>query len=186
MRTKILASLAIATAMFTACSETTTTPPPTKAEQCAAGLTSDCIMGTWSISGPTIPSIVGTDTVYLVDQNHNYASSPATLKFYVDEKKGNKFEFVESPLAKGCKSATGKMYGDWSITGTSLTLYAGIGSDCIETSKNRTTLTPIISVNGANVKMTFKQIFFMIPELDGEDAVIKAVASEEYNFVSAD
>ena len=187
MRFKIFASLAIAataTAMFTACSETTTAPPPSKAQQCASGLSADCLLGTWSVDDPIIPTPVGTDTVYLVDQSHNLSASPATLKFYVDDKKANKFEYTESSLAKGCKSPTGKMYGNWSITGNSLYLYANIGSECM--AQNSTTIVPEITIDVDKVYMKFGSVFFMGPELDGDDAVKKTIAAEKYTFVSAE
>ncbi len=183
MRIKFFASLAIAATLFTACSDSTTAPPPSKAQQCASGLTADCLLGTWSVDGPLEPTLVGTDTVYLVDATHNLTASPATLKFYIDEKKANKFEYTESPLAKGCKAPTGKMYGNWSITGASLYLYANIGSECME--KNSTTIVPKITIDGSNVFLDFGPVFFMEPELKGDDAVKKSIDTEKYKFVSA-
>lgn len=184
MRTKILASLAIAAAtMFTACSDDNPTPPPSKAQLCANGITDDCLMGTWSINGPTLPTVVGTDTVYLVDQNHNLSASPAKLKFYIDDKNAKKFEFVNSTLSKAdCITATGKTYGNWEILGSSIHFYANIGNECME--KNDKTIESVVSVSGTDVKLKLKGIFFMEPEIKNEDAVQKALASEEYSFMS--
>lgn len=190
MTIKILASLAIAATMFTACSESTTTPPPSKAEQCAAGLSTDCLMGTWSINGPTLAKSVtsefGTDITYVLDPSHDLSASPATLKFYVDpEKKTNSFEFTNSSLSKAdCKTATGKTYGIWDIVGTSLHLYARIGNDCMATSD--ATIPVTIATEGGIVKLTFQSIFFMEPEMKQSDAIEKQTAIEVYNFVSAD
>ena len=94
MTIKILASLAIAASIFTACSESTTTPP-TKAEQCAAGLSKDCLMGTWSINGPSSedPTVPGS---IIIDPSHNLSAAPATVKFYIDDKKVNRFEYTLS------------------------------------------------------------------------------------------
>ena len=186
----MLAMMAVMTsAMFTACSESTTTPPPSKAEQCAAGLSTDCLMGTWSINGPTLAKSVtsefGTDITYVLDPSHDLSASPATLKFYVDpEKKTNSFEFTNSSLSKAdCKTATGKTYGIWDIVGTSLHLYARIGNDCMATSD--ATIPVTIATEGGIVKLTFQSIFFMEPEMKESDAVEKKTATEVYTFVTA-
>ena len=183
MTIKILASLAIAATLFTACSENATTPPPSKADLCAAGLSTECVMGTWSINGPTVTRTYGTDVVTLIDPSHDLSASPATLKFYVDENKKNTFEFTNSPISKAdCKTATGKTYGTWDIVGTSIHLWARIGNDCMAVSD--ATIPVEISVIGG-VTMTLKQIFFMEPEMKQADAVEKNTAAEVYTFVTS-
>ena len=183
MTIKILASLAIAATMFTACSDSATTPPPTKAEQCAAGLSADCVLGTWSLQGPTIQKTYETDVVTLIDPSHDFGASPATLRFYVDEKQQtNKFEFKNSEASKavGCKPV--KIYGTWDIVGTSLHLRAKTGNDCMAVS-DATIPVEISTVGG--VTMTLKQIFFMEPEMKESDAVERKTATEVYTFVTA-
>ena len=184
MTIKILASLALATTLFTACGDNATTPPPTKAEQCAAGLSADCVLGTWSIQGPTIQRTYGTDVVTLIDPSHDFGASPATLRFYVDEKQQtNKFEFKNSEASKavGCKPV--KIYGTWDIVGTSLHLLAKTGNDCMAVSGD--TIPVDVSVVGGQVTMTLKQIFFMEPEMKESDAVERKTATEVYTFVTA-
>jgi hypothetical protein len=184
MTIKILASLAMAATLFSACSDNATTPPPSKADQCAAGLSNDCVLGTWSIGGPTVMRTVGTDVVYLIDPSHNFEASPATLKFYVDENKTNTFEFTNSVLSKAdCKTATGKTYGLWDIVGTSIHLRARTGNDCMAVSD--ATIPVDVSVLGGQVTMTLKQIFFMEPEMKQSDAVEKSTATEVYTFVTS-
>jgi len=185
MTIKILASLALATTLFTACGDNATTPPPSKAEQCAAGLSADCVLGTWSLQGPTIQRTNGTDAVTIIDPSHDFGEKPATLRFYVDEKqKANKFEFNNSENSKAeekCKLIK-KIYGTWDIVGTSLYLWAKTG-DCIEPSD--ATIPVEMSVVGGQVTMTLKQIFFMEPEMKQSDAVERKTATEVYTFVTA-
>ena len=160
MTIKILASLALATTLFTACSDNATTPPPTKAEQCAAGLSADCVLGTWSIQGPTIQRTYDSNVFTIIDPSHDFGASPATLRFYVDEKQQtNKFEFKNSEASKavGCKPV--KIYGTWDIVGTSLHLRAKTGNDCMAV--DDATIPVEISTAGGNVTITLKQIFFM-------------------------
>lgn len=183
MTIKILATLAIAATMFSACSESTT-PPPSKASQCAAGLSADCILGTWSIDGPTVAKTYGTDVLTIIDPSHNFAASPATLKFYVDEKQANKFHFANSPLSKAGDCKPTNIYGNWNIVGTSIHLYANIGNECM--SVNEATIPVEISTAGGNVTMTFKQMFFMEPEMKQADILDQQNTTEVYTFVSAD
>lgn len=180
MTIKFLASLAVAASLFTACGESSTTPP-SKAEQCAVGLTTDCLMGTWSINGPTVVRITGNDSVYVIHPNHDFTTSPATLKFYVDEKQTNRFEFANSPLSK--TQCSPKTYGKWDVVGNAIHLYANIGNECM--AKNDITIMPIIKAEGLKVTMKFPERFFMEPEMKNEDAVDQRATSEVYTFVSA-
>lgn len=188
MRIKFFASLAIAATLFSACSDNATTPPPSKAQQCAAGLSAECLMGTWSINGPTLTKTVvsdmGSDIVYVTDPSHDLSASPATLRFYVDEKQANKFHFANSPLSKAGDCKPTNIYGNWNIVGTSLHLYANIGNDCM--AENDATIPTTIKVEGNVVKFTLQSIFFMEPEMKSSDLVEKQTATEIYTFVSAD
>ena len=186
MKIKILASLAMAATLFSACSDNATTPPPSKAELCAAGLTADCIMGTWSTNGPIVPRVVGTDTVDIVQPSPDFSANPATLKFYVDEKKANKFEFINSSLTIApCQNGTGKIYGSWDIQGNYLHLRANIGNICLQPNDEALVETSVIT-DGATVTLKLKHLFFLSPELDlGDEKNPNAdLAIEKYTFVS--
>ena len=183
MTIKSLTFIAIAATMFTACAESTTTPP-SKAQECAAGLTAQCIMGTWSTEGPTIPQPAGTDVIYIIDPSHNFREDPATLKFYVDEKKVNKFEFTNSSKSTAeCKPI--KIYGNWEIINNSIHLNATAGNDCIDPTQNDKSIQAEISIDGSDVTLTLKELFFLEPEMKNADAVTKAGSYEVYNFVSS-
>jgi hypothetical protein len=187
MTIKILATLAIAATLFTACGDESTSTPPTKAEQCATGLTSDCLLGTWSINGPTGATAVGNDIVYIIDPSHDLTSSPATVKFYIAEKNVKTFEFTHSSLSKaGCDLT--KTYGTWELNGTALHLKATANTACIpERQYVEATITPEIAVSGAKVTMTFKQLFFMRPEYGGSASLDELQDKYEvYTFVSAE
>jgi hypothetical protein len=184
MTIKILASLAMAATLFSACSDSATTPPPSKADQCSAGLSNDCVLGTWSIEGPTTLHNYGEDVIPAIDESHYYGSLPATLKFYIDENQTNTFEFIHSANSKAdCKTSTGKTYGTWSVMGTSLYLKTTVGNDCMDT---RDAIIPVeISTAGSQVTMTFQKLFLLEPEMKQADAVQKNTATEVYTFVTA-
>lgn len=185
MRTQILASLAFAATLFTACSENAT-PPPSKAQVCASGLTADCLMGTWSTNGPIVPRIVGTDTVDIVSPTPDFSANPATLRFYVDEKNANKFEFINSSLTIApCQNGTGKIYGSWDIQGNYLHLRANIGNICLQPNDEALVQT-VVSTDGVSVSLKLKKLFFLSPELDlGDEKNPSAdIAIEKYTFVS--
>lgn len=185
MTIKILASLAIAATVFTACGDDSTTSAPTKAEQCAAGLSNDCITGTWSINGPTESRLVGTDIVYIIDPGHDLTANPATIKFYTNYKGENLFEYTLSPLSQAICELT-KTYGNWEIAGTSLTLTATTNTTCM-VGGDRITLTPKISTAGGKITMTFEKLFFMRPEYGAEASNDEVQnKTEVYNFVSAE
>ncbi len=167
--------------MFSACSESTT-PPPSKASQCAAGLSADCVLGTWSLNGPTVKKNYGEDTYTTIDPSHNFEASPATLKFYIDEKQANKFHFTNSPLSSS-NCPVINIYGDWNIVGSSIYLYARIGNECM--AQNDATVPVEISAAGEIVTMTFKQMFFMEPEMKQADKLDQQNTTEIYTFVSA-
>ncbi len=183
MTIKFLATIAMAATLFSACGDSSSTSAPSKAEQCATGLSADCLMGTWSINGPTIPIFVGNDIVYDIDPSHNFKASPATLRFYYDKQtKRNTFEFINSPLSTAeCQPSSEQMYGTWEIVGSSLHLFARIGNECME--KNDATLTPVIAVSGSSVTMTLSPIFFMENELKKSDLRERQSASEIYTFI---
>ena len=184
MTIKSLTFIAIAATMFTACAESTTTPP-SKAQECAAGLTAQCIMGTWSTEGPTIPQPTGEGFIYIIDPSHNFREDPATLKFYVDEKKVNKFEFTNSSKSTAFECKPTKIYGNWEIINNSIHLNATAGNDCIDRSQNDKTIQAEINIDGNDVALTIKELYFLEPEMKSADAVTKAGSYEVYNFVSS-
>ena len=182
MTIKFLAPIAIAATLFTACSESTVTPP-TKAEQCAAGLSADCLTGTWSIDGPTAAITYDGAIIYTIDQSHNLKDAPATVKFYTDEKKGNQFEYTLSNLTKA-QCDVGKTYGTWEIVNGALHLTATTNTICMP--DNDLTITPIFKNEDGEVTMTFNQLFFMKPEYGGNADVAELLnKTEVYKFVSS-
>ena len=181
MTIKILASLAIAASIFTACSESTTTPP-TKAEQCAAGLSKDCLMGTWSINGPSSedPTVPGS---IIIDPSHNLSAAPATVRFYIDDKKVNRFEYTLSTATKATCDL-GKTYGTWEILGTSLHLTATTNTICMPKPDDEAIIAPVIKAEAGVVTMTFGQLFFMKPEYGNSASTTELIGkSEVYTFV---
>ena len=158
MTIKSLTFIAIAATMFTACAESTTTPPSNQ---------------------PT-----GEGFIYIIEPSHNFREDPATLKFYVDEKKVNKFEFTNSSKSTAeCKPT--KIYGKWEIINNSIHLNATAGNDCIDPTQNDKSIQAEISIDGSDVALTLKELFFLEPEMKNADAVTKAGSYEVYNFVSS-
>ena len=47
----ILGAACLSTALLVGCSDDSASSGPSKAEECAAGITSDCVVGTWNMIG---------------------------------------------------------------------------------------------------------------------------------------
>lgn len=172
MKSKILTILSLGSLLVLgACGDDGNDTPPTKAEECASGLSEACLMGTWQVNGPTEVNIVETMTLVGISQGHDFTASPATLRFYYDEEvKQNTFEFTWSPLsAATCKD--GVTMGTWSITGNQLTLKTTVGNTCYVT--RSATILPVIQNTGSKIEMNFGKLFFLAPEMVGEDNILQ-------------
>ncbi|MCR5378056.1 MAG: lipocalin family protein [Fibrobacter sp.] len=162
MKNKILAMAAISSlCLLGACSEDEA--DPTRAELCASGLSADCLIGTWNLNGAyeVVLNEDGTVTSSIFP-DHNFSASPSKLTF----NEGGKFEFDLSKV-NHATCAESPVYGDWSISGKTLTLRTKNGNTCMN--PKTWTGTPGIKVNGAVVEMDIPGIFFLNSEMEYAD-----------------
>jgi len=152
---KISMALAIAglgaAALMSACTDSgTSAKKPTKAQECAGGLTTECLIGTWNVNG------FANLTTGEMSANINYTSNPGQLSF----NDAGTFKFVvpagvTNPAVTGCNP----VYGEWSVANGMLTLKGTSRNECL--AKNTYTGTPKLEVGDATVKLTLDALYFM-------------------------
>lgn len=157
---KVSMALAVAglgtAAMMAACNTTPTESKPTKAQECAAGLSTECLVGEWSVKG--LASIADGS----MHPSFDYSARPGKLIFNDD----GTFEYqvpAGTPSSVNCGETT---YGTWSVNGASLTMKSTIGNMCID---NKTfkgyvfTSTPSVKVNDTSttVDLAFGSLYFL-------------------------
>lgn len=151
---KISMALAIAglgaAAMMTACTDSgTQAKKPTKAQECAAGLSTECLIGDWSAKG------VANVTTGEMHPSFNYSSAPGTLSFMDN----GQFMYdvpAGAPAAANCGQKT---YGTWSVSGNTLTMKSTVGGLCLPTKSYSG--TPKVTVGAGTVDLVFEKLFFL-------------------------
>lgn len=178
MKSKILTILSLGSLLVLgACGDDNNDTPTTKAEECGAGISEACLLGTWKVNGPTEVTIIDGFELVGISTSHDFTASPATLRFYLDEKNQKKFEFTWSPLStSSCKD--GITYGDWSIEGNQLSLKTTAGNTCYQT--RSTTVLPTLKNTGTNIEMNFGKLFLLAPEMEEEDNVLRQTDYEVF------
>lgn len=176
MKNKILAMLAISSlCLFSACSDDSD-PDPTRAELCQAGLSADCLVGTWKLEGATEITEIGSDTLWTINPNHNFTASPSTISFT----ENGEFAYEASPLFSGSCSESAKTRGKWTISGKTLTLTTTIGNTCFA---NKTWTNEVgVKVDGGFVTLDLHGIFFLNSEMENADAAEKARTTEIFKI----
>lgn len=160
--------------MLSGCSEDE--PDPTRGEICSAGLSADCLIGTWNLNGVTMPSSGE------INPSHNFSDAPARLEFFSD----GSFSYSFAGNSKDAcglgmiqQLGTASANGTWSISGNSLQM--NVMSTCYAHSKK--TLVPTITVDGALVKMDFNGLYLLDgDEMAAADPYEKADATEIYTI----
>ncbi len=172
MKNKVFIGLAAALALsaFTACSESSSSSKPTKAEECAKGLSKECLVGAWSMIGF---ANVGTGEIL---PNYDYQAAPGLLTFNED----GSFQFdLPTAAPAGLRDVDcNPIFGNWSISGTSLSMHATVGGLCL--AKQSATFTPTIAADGANIKMTVGGLWLL--ENATDETSIKSYSSEVFTI----
>lgn len=148
-----------ATAFLAACSDDSSSSP-SKAEECANGLTAECIEGSWDLQG--MVSLQDT-TMSDINAFYNYTAAPGKLTFTED----GSFQFdlpVGSPTS--AETDCNPVYGNWTVENGVLTMKSTVGNVCL-ISRNKT-LTPVIKVEANVVKMRFNELWLLYNETDEE------------------
>lgn len=152
----ILGAACLSTALLVGCSDDSASSGPSKAEECAAGITSDCVVGTWNMIG-FADNASGT-----MMAEYDYSAMPGSITFSED----SSFVFTLPSAAAAALNdpECASIKGTWNVTPPSLNLSTRVAEFdnmdmCV--GKSRGTLTPKITVEGSLVKMSLGQVFFL-------------------------
>ena len=160
---------ALALSTLTACGDSSSDPKPTKAQECANGLSSDCLVGSWNMIG-----LANSGTGEILP-SYNY-TAPGKLTFNED----GSFQF-DLPAAAPADLRTidcNPVYGTWSVSGNTLAMEATVNGMCL--AKKRTTVVPVITTNGAQIKMTTGSLWLL--ENATDEKSIKENSTEVYTI----
>ncbi|MCQ2105365.1 MAG: hypothetical protein MJZ26_06205 [Fibrobacter sp.] len=140
--------------LMTACSDDST-PDPTKAELCGAGITHDCLVGTWTAKG------AADKNSGAMFAEMDYSGNPGSLILNKD----GSFEFDLPPMNPNAGYPDcNPVYGTWTVEGAVLNLASNINNMCLYSKKAN--LTPKVEVVGAEVKLSFEQMWFFYGDTD--------------------
>ena len=161
---------ALALSTLTACGDSSSDPKPSKAEECANGLSSDCLVGSWNMIG-----LANSGTGEILP-SYDYKSAPGMLTFNED----GSFQF-DVPAAAPVDLRTidcNPVYGTWTVSGNTLTMKSTVNGMCL--AKKSTTVVPIITTNGAQIKMTMGGLWLL--ENATDEVSIKSNSTEVYTI----
>lgn len=175
-----VAAVGLLAASLTACGDSSSGAKSSKAEDCAAGLSAECLEGSWNLVGlaliSTDPANPGAGDILT---NYNYSAAPGVMTFNED----GSFQF-DVPMSAPEDLRTvdcNPIYGDWSIAGASLTLNAKINNMCL--GQKHITITPVIKQEGVSIKMSFGALWLMENAMDEVDL---RASSTEVLTINAD
>ena len=157
-------------AAFTACGDSSSSASKSKAEECANGLSAECLQGSWNMLG-----FANNGTGEILPA-YDYKAAPGKLTFNED----GTFQF-DVPLSAPADLKAGDcnpVYGNWTISGTQLTLKGTINGMCL--AHKSATFTPVIAAEGAEIKMSMGGLWLM--ENATDEVSIKSYAGEVYTI----
>ena len=160
--------------LLAACGDSSTSPKKSpKSEECAKGVTTECMVGSWSLIG-----LANATNNNEIIPNFDYTTGPGKLTFTED----GKFEFDLPSVNLGSSPLLNPLdypvYGDWKVEAGVLKLH----SMSTALYKTRVERAPIISVEGAQVKMTFGPNTLWLMENATDETSIKANGTEVYTI----
>lgn len=144
-------------------------PNPTKAEECAAGLSSECLIGEWSMKG------FASKDGGAMHPGYDYTSAPGKLtftddgQFKVDIPTGAPSEFT----SVDCNP----IYGTWSVDAGVLTMTTKVRNLCMATRTYQG--SPTITV-GTTVNMDLGRLFFLYSATD--EPSVRTDYTEEFSI----
>ncbi|PWJ69957.1 MULTISPECIES: hypothetical protein [unclassified Fibrobacter] len=158
--TKMLAFASLASlAVLSGCSDAEE-PDPTKAELCAAGVSRDCLMGTWNFNG-----VVSREKKDYAE-GLNFSGAPGSLQFYVDKEKKSTGAVVKTDMFKLALSPNDMNYGNpdcnpiegmFNVEGPTVKLSITRGNLCI--GKKTLSFDPTMTNDGATIKMDVGRVW---------------------------
>lgn len=162
MQKKTLIALAAAGALsitaLTACSESSTEPRVSKAQQCGNGLSAECLVGAWDALG-----FANKGTMAMLNE-FDYSANPGKLTFQPDG--SFTFDFPSTAPAALLNEECNPIKGSWSVEGTVLTLASKARHfDNMQLCLGITTFTLVPEIDmeavPGSVKMSFGEIVLM-------------------------
>lgn len=148
-----------AAGLMSACSSSSTEAKPTKGEECATGLSTECLIGEWHVNG------LANQTDGSMHATYNYTLTPGSLTFMED----GTFKYVvpaSTPAGANCGENT---YGNWSVSGGTLTMKTTIGDLCM--ASKSFSGSPVVIVNETTVKMNLNAMYFLANISDDKNDV---------------
>ena len=163
-----------AACLLSACGDSSSNPTKkAKSEECALGASAECLVGTWSLVG-----LANAANENQIIPNFDYSTGPGKLTFTED----GKFEFDLPTVNLGSSPLLNPLdypvYGDWKIEAGIIKLH----SMSTALFKTRIERAAIITIDGAEVKMTFGPGTLWLMENATDETSIKANATEVYTI----
>lgn len=159
-----------AATLMTACDSGADAPKPTKAQECANGLSTECLVGEWAVNG------FASKEDGSMHEKYNYTAAPGKMIFNAD----GSFQFDPPATAPVRVTECKHVYGSWSVNGTTLSMKANVGNLCIETSSYNG--SPKITVGATSVTMNLDKLFFMVNAPDDDEGALKTSQVESYSI----
>jgi hypothetical protein len=165
---------AFALATLAACGDSSSNPTKkAKSEECALRASAECLVGSWSLVG-----LANATNENQIIPNFDYSTGPGKLTFTED----GKFEFDLPTVNLGSSPLLNPLdypvYGDWKIEAGIIKLH----SMSTALFKTRVERAAIITIDGAEVKMTFGPGSLWLMENATDETSIKANATEVYTI----
>ena len=167
----LLAAASLCSMVAVGCSDDSSSKP-SKGEECAAGLSADCLIGTWEAAG--IVNNAAEEKPFYV--GYDYSAAKGSITFTED----GKFEYhlpATSPNAAAIDC--NPVYGEWTVNGTQLSLKAITSNMCMESKS--ATVTPTISSDGAVVTLNIGRLY-LTPSDEVDENEIKANGAEIFTI----
>lgn len=164
-------------AALTACGDSSSSPSKSKAQECAEGLSAECLVGSWNLIGI---SYVGETKVSPL---YNYQAAPGVLTFNED----GSFQFSMPQGAPAAlttdEDCNPYINGTWNVEGKILNFVSDPHKNnnmqmCLN-GKKSFAVSPTIALEENQIKMTFGQLVLMEHVTDDDS---KNYLSEVYTI----
>lgn len=171
----VLGAACLSAALLAGCSDDSASSGASKAEECATGITSDCLLGTWSMIG------FADNASGVIMPEYDYMAMPGSMVF--NEDSSFVFTLPSNAAAVLGDAECATIQGTWTVTPPSLNLSTRVDrfdNMGMCTGKSKGTLTPKVAVEGSQVKMSLGQVFFLDRITD--ESSVKTTGTEVFTI----
>jgi hypothetical protein len=161
-----VAAVGLLAASLTACGDSSNNAKSSKVEDCAAGLTKECLEGEWSFIG--ISNLL--DTAGAIRPDYNFSNAPGRL-ILKSTTPADSFEFhlPAASMNAGQIDCT-PLYGTWNVAQNTLTMELGkMTMGCLQYGERSMTFNPTLKIKGNTVELSLQKLWFMKTEFDDEE-----------------